>query len=154
MNKTSKRILAVGLPLALVAATATAVAYWTGSGSGTVGATAADGVAGVTLAPTSAVTGLVPGGSITVPVTASNGNATTDVSVASLTAVPGTLASDSAACDLVSGAAVTVASPAAPVVVPAGGSAAFGSITISMANTAVDQDACKGATFSVDLAAS
>lgn len=151
MNKTSRRILAIGLPLSVVAATGAAVAFWTGSGTGNVSGTAASEATAVVLSLKSPITGLAPGGSITVPVTATNPNATTSVSISGLTATGLTAGT---ACDGVSGATVTATAPATAVVVPAKGTADFGTLTISMANSATNQDACKGATFSVTLNAS
>lgn len=151
MNTTARRILAIGLPLCLVAATGAAVAFWTGSGSGTVSGTAASQASPVTLTLQSPITGLVPGGSITVPVTATNPNATTSVSIATLAASGLTAGT---ACDGVSGATVTATSPGAAVVLAPGAAADFGTLTIAMANSASNQDACKGVSFSVTLTAS
>lgn len=155
MNKTSARILAVGLPLAAVAATGAAFAFYTSSGSGTVTGAAATSVSGVTLATTSAVTGLVPGGFVSVPVTATNPNPSTSVRVTTLTA--GAVTSDLTACtDAISGVTVSATSPATPVVIaPDNGTASFGSVTLSMMDSAtVNQDVCKGAIFTVALSAS
>lgn len=156
MQKTSRRILSVGLPLAAVAVTGAAVAYWTGSGSGSGSASSAPGVAALALTPVTGISGLVPGGAVTVPILATNGNATTSVTLTTLSATPGTLTSGSAACDAVSGATVSVRSPESAVVVaPGGGTAAFGSISITMADEpTVNQDDCKGRTFTVALTAS
>ncbi len=153
MNKTSKRILAIGMPLAAVAATGAAFAYWSGSGTGSGGATAAAQAEAVTLAPTSAITGLVPGGSVSVPVTATNPNKTTSVSITTLTAVA--VKSNTTECDLVAGASVSATSPTAAVIVPPAGTAGFGSITVAMSNSTIaNQDACKGAVFTATLSAS
>ena len=150
MNKTSARILAVGLPLAAVAATGAAFAYYTSAGSGTVTAgKAADSISAVTL--TSApVNGLVPGDAVTVPVTATNPNTKTSVGVTTLTATAVT--SDIAACNTVSG--VTVSTAPTTVVIEPTKSASVGTVTVTMPNSpTVDQSACKGATFSVTLTA-
>ena len=153
MKTISAKILAIGLPLTAVAVTGGAVAFWSGSAGGSGGTTAETSVDALVLS-TSAVTGLVPGGTVTVPVTATNNNATTSVSVSQLTAVD--LVSDSDGCDDVSGATVAVTQPAQAVIVaPAGGTAQVGSIKITMANSpTVNQDACKGAVFTATLAAS
>lgn len=152
MNKTSKRILAVGLPLTAVAVTGAGIAYWTASGSGSVAGSAAAEAAAVTLRTTSPVTGLMPGRDITVGVTAANPNATTRVSIAGLTA--GAVTSDKGGCDGVSGVTAVAAPPSSPVLVPAAGQAAFGTVTITMPDSDTDQSACKGATFTVALTAS
>lgn len=153
MNKTSARILAVGLPLVAVVATGASFAYWTGGGTGSASSAAAAAVSDVTLSATT-VTGLVPGGSVVVPVTATNPNATTSVSIATLTA--GAVTSDLLGCTaVISGATAVATSPTAAVVVPPNnGTASFGSVTVKMVNSpTVDQDACKGATFTVALSA-
>lgn len=150
MKKTSARILAVGLPLAVVAASGAAFAYWTSNGSGNASATAESSVAGVTLA-SDAISGLVPGGSVTVPVTATNPNAKTSVGVKTLTV--GAVTSSVPACTLVAGATAEPTSPATEVVIAPGASAPFGSVKVTMANSEVNQDACKGATFTVALTA-
>jgi hypothetical protein len=150
VNKTSARILAVGLPLAAVAATGAAFAYYTSAGSGTV--TAGTSAASITPLTLSAapVNGLVPGDSITVDVQATNPNGKTSVGVSTLTAAELTSGSD--ACDEVSGATVT-ASPSAVVIAP-NQSAKVGSITVTMPNSpTTDQSACKGKTFTVKLSA-
>lgn len=153
MNKTSARILAIGLPLSVVAATGAAVAFWTGGGSGSADGKTASSVAAVTLATTSPVTGLVPGGSISVPVTATNPNASTSVGIKVLAA--GSVTSGVAGCDTVAGLTVTPVSPGAEVIVAPASSASFGSVTIAMANNpTVNQDACKNVTFTVALTAS
>ena len=154
MNKTSARILAVGLPLAVVAATGVGYAYWTTSGSGSVAGTAASAVAGVELTTKTPVSGLVPGGSMTVPVSAKNPNATTSVNVTTLNA--GAITTDKAGCTLlVSGATASATSPASAVTIAPGATADFGSVTVSMADDpAVNQDACRGAAFTVALTAS
>jgi hypothetical protein len=158
-RNTAKRILAIGLPLVVIAATGIGYAYWTGTGSGSGSATAAGSVTAVTLAPTSAISGLVPGGSTTVPVTATNNNATTSVSIATL--VAGAVSSPDGPCNTVlgtatAGATASATSPGSAVIVPpAGGTAPFGSVTITWANSAtVNQDACKGKAISVALTAS
>ncbi|MCW2682006.1 MAG: hypothetical protein JWM62_3407 [Frankiales bacterium] len=152
MNKTSARILAVGLPLAAVAATGAALAYYTSASSGSAAGSAAEAIDAITLSTGSAVSGLVPGGSITVPVKASNPNTKTGVGVTTLTATAVT--SGDTSCDEVSGASYTVTNPASTVVVPPNGSATVGSVTISMLNDdSKNQDACKGKTFTVTLSA-
>lgn len=157
-RRTAKRILAIFLPFVIVAGVGIGYAYWTTGGAGSGSATAAGSVSDVTLAPTSPVSGLIPGTSVTVPVTATNPNAQTSVAVATLTA--GAVSSPDLACDAVvknAKALVTASatSPSSAVVVPAGGSASFGSVTIAMPDSlTVNQSPCKGKVISVALTAS
>jgi hypothetical protein len=133
--RTSTKITAVVAGGALVVATA-------GTTAGTL-----------SLAGGSGVTGLIPGTSVDVPITASNASTTTSLQAATLTV--SNLHSTSAACDaLAAGAKATAVatSPASPVTVAPSGSAAFGKVTISLPNsTTVNQDDCKGAVFSFDV---
>lgn len=159
-RRTVKRILAIGLPFVVLAGAGVGYAYWSGGGTGSASSSAATSVSNLVLTPKTAVTGLVPGDSVTVPVTATNNNATTSVSLSTL--ATGAITSGSAACDLLLATAGTkvTAAPVQPavtpvVVAPAGGAADFGSVTVSMENSAtVNQDACKGKTFTVALTAS
>ena len=74
MNRTSKRLLAIGLPLTVMAVTGVAVAAWTSTGSGS-------GTAQSTTSVNSAVSGtahpadLFPGATKSVTVTITNPNA-------------------------------------------------------------------------------
>ena len=148
MNKTSARILAVGLPLAAVAATGAAFAFYTSGSSTTTSGDAAAGVDPIVLtAP--AIDGLVPGKEISVDVQAENPNATTSVGVSTLEA---TVTSDDADCNAVSGA-TAVATPLDVVIEP-GDTVTVGSVKVTMANDPdTNQDACKGKTFTVTLTA-
>ncbi len=74
MNRTSKRLLAIGLPLTVMAVTGVAVAAWTstGSGSGTAqSTTSVDSVVSGTAHPAD----LFPGATKSVTVTITNPNA-------------------------------------------------------------------------------
>lgn len=152
MKNVSARVLAIGLPLTAVAATGAAVAFWSGAAGGDASAKAATAAEALVLAPKTALTGLMPGGSVTATVSATNNNATTSVSISGLTV--SAIKSDTAACDLVSGATAEVKAPSAAVTVAPKATADYGSVTISMANSTGNQDACKGATFSVTLSSS
>jgi hypothetical protein len=124
-----------------VAGAGAAYAYWTATGAGT--GTGTVGSATTPFVITNAVpTGLVPGGSVTVNGTVTNNNATSSQFVNTVTGVVSTsggcLASD-------------FTLPAVPVnlrVLKAGGTQPF-SATLSMADTALNQDACKGATVTI-----
>ncbi len=73
MNRTSKRILAIGLPLAAIAVTGVAFAAWTstGSGAGTAQSTTS---ANSVIAPAVSASDLFPGATKSVTVTISNPN--------------------------------------------------------------------------------
>src|SRR5687767_1147808 len=71
MHRMSKRILAIGMPLAVTAASGAAVAFWTTGGSGTGTAGTSTGAASLVVASHTAPNDLAPGvpaGAITVTV--------------------------------------------------------------------------------------
>jgi hypothetical protein len=156
ISKKQKATIVGGTVAALVMGGA-AFAYWTAGGSGSATAKADAAVSDLSLA-TSTISGLVPGATVTVPVTATNPNATTSVAIKTLTA--GAVTSDKTACTALIAApgtavtAVATATSPAAVVAPNGGTAVVGSVDVTMANSAtVDQSSCKGATFTVALTA-
>ena len=132
------------LAVALVGA-ASAYAYWTanGSGSGSAAATTTTDDLTISSAP---VLGATPGSITPVTVTISNPNpyrvGVNTVSAVVTTSVPGCLAADFAFADTVLNTTI-----------PALGSTSFAQ-NLDFADTAVSQDACKGAivtlTFSSD----
>ena len=148
-----RRLLAVASVLAVVALTSIAYAYWTASGSGSgAGVTADPGAQSVVVNQTSASSGLYPGGSV-----ALSGNfdnpATNAVHVAGISAtVTGT---DKAGCNAadysISGTPAIANSGSVPSGTAVGG---WSGLTLSMANTGSNQDACKGATVSISYTAS
>ena len=75
MNLTSKRILAVGLPLTAIAATGIAFAAWTSTGSGVGSATATQDTQSVISGVTVSGQDLYPGATKTVEVKVTNPNA-------------------------------------------------------------------------------
>ena len=156
MRNTSKRILAVGLPLALVVATGSAIAYWTSNGSGSGTASTADPASSLTVSQVSAPTTMAPGvapGAVTVSVTNSG---TTSVavsqvvaSIASVTPKPGE--SCSASDYVLSGATMTTGAAE----LAAGASTTFSGATLGFNNSStVNQDGCKGATVNLSYVAS
>ena len=147
-KRTAKRILAVGLPFVLLAGTGIGYAYWTSAGSGTGTATAATGPAALSLSGTAS--GLTPGGSVTVPVMATNSNSYR-VAVSALTATPASFA-----CAGTSpGADISVGTPSlTSAFVPAGGPTQIGTVVVTMNDTSSNQDACKGASFALTFGAS
>jgi hypothetical protein len=136
-----------------LASSGVAYAYWTTTGSGGGSATTA-GTAGTLSLAGGPVSGLVPGGFVVVPITATNAAATTSLTATSLT-VSG-LTSSKPACNLLSPLATAVAtSPGSAVTVaPGGGTASFGSVTVSLPDSStVNQDACQGATYTFTVTA-
>lgn len=73
MNRTSARLLAVGLPLATVAAAGVAFAAWTATGSGS-GSAASEANQNVTFTGATVVTKLYPTGTGSIDVTVANPN--------------------------------------------------------------------------------
>jgi hypothetical protein len=145
-----KRLIAVLGAVGAVAVTAFAVAYWTGGGSGS-GSAQVGTVASVTL--TGAVTpGSAPGTAEPVTFTAANASASpikvTKVHLVNITVDGGHAACETAdfsMADVAEGHEVPAGATAEPL--PNNGSLVY-------ANTAVSQDACKGATLTLTLSSS
>jgi hypothetical protein len=159
MRKSTKILGALGASAVVLSTAGVAYAYWTTTGSGNGTGSAAATAGNLTLdGPVSAVTGLVPGSSIDVPITASNASTTTSLAATTLGVSLFAVDADHSAClTLADGAKPTIlaTSPAAQVVVAPSGSAPFGKVTISLPNSAtVDQGDCKSAVFTFHVAAS
>jgi len=144
---TKKRVVVSTLVVLALAGSGIAVAYWTASGTGSIAATASSG--GTITLSGSVVSGIAPGLSKAVSFTASNATSSAiTVGNVSLTGV--TVDAGHSSCDVAdfSMATVTenqsVAAGASNVALSVGGS-------FAMANTAVNQDACKGATLTLAL---
>jgi hypothetical protein len=144
-----KRTVLVLGAVAVLAVAGVAVAYWTTSGSGSGSGAVASSNGSITLH--GSISGeLSPGGSAPVSFTADNGNSSSEqvgtvhavVSIDEAHAKAGCEASD-----------FTLADTAENQVIPASSSgvALTHGGTISMADTAANQDACKGATISLAL---
>lgn len=144
-----KRTLAVLGAVAVFAVAGIAVAYWTTSGSGSgSGAVAASN--GTLALHGSIANPLTPGSTSSVSLTADNANSSSEqvgtvhavVSIDEAHAKAGCLASD-----------FTIADTAENQVIPASGNgvALAHAASISMADTAANQDACKGAEVSLAL---
>jgi hypothetical protein len=143
----SKKGFALLAAIAVVAIAAVGgYAYWTttGAGSGSVANASSNGT--VVLHATWPTNALYPGGSQTVSFTADNAG-TSNLFVGTVTSVVTT--ND----PLCLPADFTVAPVAENQVIPAGASglALTNTGTISFANTAANQDACKGATVTLTL---
>lgn len=153
MATARRRRLAMSAALiGTLALAAIAYAYWTATGSGSGSAVTSNPTQTVTVKQTSASTGLYPGGSV-----ALSGNfdnpAANAVRVSSISAtVTGT---DKPGCDpndySISGTPTIAGGGDVPSGNGVGGWSGF---TLSMANTATNQDACKGATVSISYTAS
>ena len=145
----TRRKLFIGVLVALVLPVA-AFAYWTSTGSGTGSASVDNPTGSVALKAT--ITGsLVPGGTTPVALTASNPtNSDVRLGTVKLTSVAvdaahaGCSTADFTMADVAEN--TTVAKGASNAPLPAQG-------TLAMANTAANQDACKGATLTLTLSA-
>src|SRR4051812_11566466 len=155
-RRTAKRVLAIGLPLVVIAGTGIGYAYWTAGGTGTGSATADSATTPVDLLAN--VTGLAPGApDVTADVMATNNNSG-PVRITGLV-VPTTLptpTSPTNACQTVTGGhGVTVTNITAltgPFDLAKGAPATkIGTVTFHMANLTTSQDPCKGASFNVTL---
>lgn len=143
----SKRKLALAL-IGVLAVTGVAVAFWTGAGSGT--ATGTVGSGGTITVNGTFATGIAPGLTRAVSLTASNPTSSAvQVGTVSLASVAVDAAHSTCAVadftmpDVVEGQSVAAGGTNVPL---ANGG------TLTMANTAVSQDACKGATLTLTLA--
>lgn len=144
MNIKRKKILVPLLAVLALAVTGAAIAFWTTSGTGSGTATVGTD-SGVTINPVSFTGTLYPAGSVPVSFTINNLSADTAVRVASVVADTSTYVNGISGLPAGCNAAdfhfgdVAVASS-----IPASGTLP-GSGTLAMDNTAVNQDACKGA---------
>ena len=140
----NKKVLVPLVAIFAMLLTGAAVAFWTTSGGGS--STASVGTdAGVTITPITYSNSLFPGGSATVSFTVNNSSTTTAVTVASV--VADTSAGTNGITGLPVGCAAAdfhFANVAVGASIAASGTYA-GTGTLSLDNTAVNQDACKGA---------
>jgi len=147
-----RRVFSAAVILGILAIVAGAYAYWTATGSGAGAATTADpGAQTVTVNQTSTSNGLYPGGSV-----ALSGNfdnpAANAVHVGNVTAtVTGTNKVGCNASDYSVGGTATIANGGSVLSGTAVGG--WSGLTLSMADTASNQDACKGATVSIAYSA-
>jgi len=147
MTRRKKRAIAVAVvaTLSLIGAIA-GYAYWTASGAGTGAANAGTTVA-VTL-NASFTDGIFPGGTKSVSFTADNTNPGS-VRVGTIHLASVTFDAGHSTC---SAADFTMPDVVENTDVPSGsGNALPNNGTLSFANTAVNQDACKGATITLHL---
>jgi hypothetical protein len=146
MPKLNKKIAVVAAAAAVVAIGAgTAYAYWTTTGSGSGSATNASSNGTIVL-HASFANGLTPGANETVTYTADNAGSSSlfvgTITPTVSTSVPGCLATD-----------FTIAPTASNTTVPANTSAYnVGTGNLAFADTALNQDDCKGAVITLTLA--
>lgn len=157
-KRTAKRVLAIFLPLVVVAGVGVGYAYWTAGGTGAGTASTAAGLSAITLTA-DPVSGLTPGGTaIPVDVLADNSGNTSPVHVNAFSTVTVGLASGNTAlsCTVATASLVATATPLSPAaVVPAGATGyKVGTLTVSMTDTSGSQDTCKSASFSFSFTSS
>ena len=162
MHFLKRRKVLVSLALVAVFAIAGgAVAFWTstgtGSGSATVGTSA-----NLTLNPVIITGTLYPGGTAATSAITINNPGSSAVRVSNIALDTTLPASGNGALSGIGGLPVgcsasdftfTSGIPVGGVTVPAGGNVVVNTGTLSMANTAVNQDACKGLTLTIYLRA-
>lgn len=151
MSRFSRKSKVIAAAVLLtVSVSGVAFAYWTSTGSGSATGTNAAGTGTVTITGTVA-SGLAPGLSRTVSFTAAN-PATNAIKIGTISDTA--IDSNIAGCDTLI-ADFSMADVVADQVIPAGATAepitATGSL--AYANTAVNQDACKGAVITLTLSA-
>ena len=162
MRKYSKRKIAATIAITAIlvgGGGAAAIAYWSAGGAGTGTATTGTS-AGVTVNQTAAASNLTPGGTTqALSGTFTNANAG-PVNISTVTATITGNSKSAAGClstdyVLSNGGVATVPSVATPLSVPSGTNVgAWSGLTLSMTNTAANQDACKGATVNISYVAS
>ena len=148
MKITKKKLGAFVAGAALVAGAGSAFAYWTTTGAGNGSATAAR-TNGTVVLHASYPAGIYPGGTATVSFTADNAGLT-DLYVGTITLASVTADGGHLTCAV---ADFTMPAVVSNTVVAAGATGAplTGTGTLSFANTSANQDACKGATITLNL---
>jgi hypothetical protein len=147
MRKPSKKALAVVTAVALLAGGGTAFAYWTTTGSGTGSATNASANGTIVLHAAFA-NGLTPGASQTVTYTADNAG-TSSLYVGTITP---TVSIDAGHSGCLVGDFTIPATNSNTTVAAGASGVAAGTGTLTFANTALNQDGCKGAIVTLTLA--
>jgi hypothetical protein len=161
MRVTGKRIVVVTAITSTVALSASvAYAYWTSTGTGSGSATAGTAVTVTVLQTGSAITGLSPGATPVALSGAFNNSATgaTPVKVGVVTVSSVTVDSGHSGCvpgnlstgNIVIGGSDSGAPHTLAVGNPVG---SWSGLTIGLAETGLNQNACQGATFTVNYAA-
>ena len=140
----TKRRVAFVASVVVLASAVGAYAYWTQGGSGT-GTATADTTSSITVNQTSSVTGLYPGG----PAAGLSGNFdnpnSSPVTISSVTATVSSVSPPGCATSNFS-----IGGSMGSTTVPSGsGVGAWSGLTISLDETGVNQDVCKGATANI-----
>jgi hypothetical protein len=143
-----KKIAAAAAGAAIIAGAGGAYAYWTTSGAGSGSATTASSNGTLVLRATFA-NGLTPGAQEAVSYSADNGGSSS-LQVGTITPTVSIDAAHSASCLASDFTAPPVPSNTTVLAHTTGTS--VGSGTVSMADTAVNQDGCKGAIVTLTLA--
>ncbi len=139
-----KATTAVGTVVALIAMMAVGFSYWTGGGSGSGSATVRGSVSDVVVTQTASTGVLAPGESVALSGKLSNPN-NTDIKVGKLTAVVGVVSGGVAAdFSITKGDGIDINA-----VVKKGTDVLWSGMTLNYANSAVNQDATKGATVNI-----
>lgn len=147
---TKKRALVVA-SIAVVAVAAVAYAFWSSTGSGTGAATAANpGAQTVSIAQTSTITGLYPGGPAqTLSGTVTNNNSN-PVQVGSVSAtIVDTSNPDCPASEFSLGGSAPVNAQVAG----SGGTANWSGLTVALTETGANQDDCKNVQVNLSYSA-
>jgi hypothetical protein len=153
MFKLTKKKVAAGIVAAgIIAGTGMAYAFWTAPGAGNGTATTKTSNGSLTLNVTADSTNLYPGGSAPVTVTATNTSTGTSLKVTTVSFSSLSVDDDHATAGcLAADYHVGTVTPTPTVVAAGTTSGTVGSATLSMDNTANDQDACKGAVITLNF---
>lgn len=150
MRKSTKITAVLGGAALTVATAGAAYAYWTTTGTGSGSAAASSGGGTVTLHASFPAAALAPGAPQTVSYTADNSNSySTVVGALTVTSVTVDATHATAGCSAADFSATAVTTNTR--VLAGASGTAVGSGVITMADTAVDQSACKGATIAINV---
>src|SRR4051812_8117880 len=146
-RRTSKRILAIGLPLVLIAGAGVGYAYYVASGGTGTGTATADSTTQAVVMHVGSATGLYPGKTVNLAVTGDNPN---DYSVALSNVAITSLTTTQAGCNPAATGVSSAFTPAASLVLAKNAvGAALGTVAVTMTDDLVnDQTSCRGAVFS------
>lgn len=144
------KIVVAGVAVGTLAASGVAYAYWTTTGTGTGNAAASAGNGTVTLHASFPAAALAPGAPQTVSYTADNTH-TYSTKVGALTVTSVTVDATHVTAGCLAGDFSATAVTTNTTVAPTSSATAVGAGVITMADTAVDQSACKGATVTINV---
>jgi hypothetical protein len=147
--KSKRGLVTLSAVVAVLVASVGAYAYWTTTGSGTGSATNASSN-GTLVLHASFANGLTPGATEPVSYTADNSN-TSDLQVGTVTAVVSIDSAHATAGCLASDYSVPSQAENQTIAHSSTGTALTNGSTITFANSALNQDACKGAIVTLTL---